>query len=99
MGSKQLWPNGAPHVGACGIDILDNTVPLLHLDVETILYITAPCPLDRQNEYVRVLSENPNNTATVSGGLQHITDDGDVSFSLTKDADIYAVNCHSTLQI
>ena len=51
------------------------------------------------HEYVRVITENHNNMATGIGSLQHITDDGDVSFIVTEDAVIYAVNCHPTPQI
>ena len=38
---------------------------------------------------------------TIIGGLQHLilTDDDDVSFIVTEDAVIYAVNCHPTPQI
>ena len=36
---------------------------------------------------------------TAIRGLQHITDDGDVSFIVTEDAVIYAVNCHPTPHI
>ena len=54
------------------------SIPLFNF--VTIAYIT------KQNEYVRVVTENPNNMTTVIGGLQHITDDGDVSFIVTEDA-------------
>ena len=48
--------------------------------------------LHQQHEYVRVITTNPNNMVTVIGGLQQITDYDNVSFIMTEDAAIYAVD-------
>ena len=69
-------------------------------DTTVTIGVVYRCPnITKQNEDVRVITENPNNMTTVISGLQHITDDGHVSFIVTEDAVMYAVNCHPTPQI
>ena len=67
----------------CRIDVENVAIPSLHLQVTCDTHL--PAPIDHEHKHISVIAENMDILSTTPGCIEHVLDEGDISFVMSDN--------------
>ena len=67
----------------CRIDVENSAIPSLHLQVTCDTHL--PGPTDHEHKHINVITENVDSFSTTPGCIEHVLDEGDISFIMSDN--------------